>query len=268
MPSTSCRPAPRYAPRSASPRGVTALRTASWLVAALICAAAQAQQARIVYADYRPYSWPEAGRAAGIEVEIAEELFARRLGLKTQHQIQPWARAQAEVAAGKADAFFASSTPERLEYARRVGEPLLASQVSAFMRQDAEPPPAGVSLTPTRLCAYRIAAVRGNSWVKTHLGCGDYSPASSTEGLVRMLMLARIDMVIEDRLVFLDATQRVQPDVPFREHALGFGSAPIYLLLGKRSALLPLLPRLEAALAAMQKDGSLQAILLRHSAAP
>jgi len=42
----------------------------------------------------------------------------------------------------------------------------------------------------------------------------------------------------------------VQPDVQFREHALGFGSAPIYLLLGKRSALLPLLPRIEAALAA------------------
>jgi ABC-type amino acid transport substrate-binding protein len=246
---------------------VRRLSAALWLCL-LLCGHAGAQGVRLVYADYRPYSWLEAGRPAGIEVEIAEELFARRLGLTTEHQIQPWARAQAEVAAGKADAFFASSTPERLAYALRVGEPLLASQVSAFMRQDAEPPPAGRSLTPTRLCAYRIAAVRGNSWVKTHLGCGDYSPASSTEGLVRMLMLRRIDMVIEDRLVFLDATQRVQPDVQFREHALGFGSAPIYLLLGKRSTLLPLLPRIEAALAAMQKDGSLSSILLRHSAAP
>ncbi|MEJ6000084.1 substrate-binding periplasmic protein [Paucibacter soli] len=235
---------------------------------ALSGAAAQAQDVRLVYADYRPYSFLERGRAAGLEVAIADELFTRRLGLKAEHLILPWARAQAEVASGKADAFFAASTPERLEYAHRVGEPLLTSQVSAFMRQDVAPPPAGLSLTPTRLCAYRIGAVRGNSWVKTHLGCGDYSPASSTEGLVRMLMLARIDMVIEDRLVFLDATQRVQPDVQFREHALGFGSAPIYLLLGKRSALLPLLPRIEAALATMHKDGGLQAILLRHSAAP
>jgi len=246
---------------------VRLLSAALWLCL-LLCGPAGAQNVRLVYADYRPYSWLEAGHAAGLEVEIAEELFARRLGLKTEHLILPWARAQAEVATGKADAFFATSTPERLGYSRRVGESLLTSQVNGFMRQDAPEPPGDTLMTPTTLCAYKLAAVRGNSWVKAHLGCSDYTPASSTEALVRMLMLRRIDMVIEDRFVFLDAARRVQADVQFREHALSFGSAPLYLLMGKRSALLPLLPRIEAALAGMQEDGGLQAILQRHADAP
>lgn len=277
MPSISCRPAPHCVPRSAEPAagpypGSAIVRRATcWLVLCLLLCGgaghAGAQAVRLVYADYRPYSHLDRGRAAGLEVEIAEELFARRLGLRTEHLILPWARAQADVASGKADAFFATSTPERLQYARRVGEPVLISQVNAFMRQDAPEPPGDMLLTPTTLCAYKIAAVRGNSWVKTHLGCGDYSPASSTDGLVRMLMLARIDMVIEDRLVFLDAARRLQPDIQLREHALSFGSAPIHLLLSMRSGLMPLLPRIEAALAAMLRDGSLQLILQRHSEA-
>lgn len=215
---------------------------------------------RLVYADYRPYSWLEFDKPRGLEIEIAEALFVRRLKLPVEHRILPWARAQADVAQGEADAFIATATPERLQYADRVGPPLLQWQAAAFFRKEDAMAGRGGSLSTTELCTLRLAALRGNSWVKTHLPCAEPAPAPSTESLVRMLFARRIDAVIEDKLVLLDLARQLGVSTQLRTQPLEAGAAPMYLLIGKRSPLQAQLPRIEEALHAMQRDGSLQAL--------
>jgi polar amino acid transport system substrate-binding protein len=193
---------------------------------------------RLVYADYRPYSWLEFDRPRGLEIEIAEALF-RRLRLPVEHRILPWARAQADVAQGEADAFIATVTPERLQYADKVGPPLLQWQAAAFFRKEngagGGPGDRAGALSIAELCAMKLAALRGNSWVKTHLHCAEPAPAPSTESLVRMLLARRIDAVIEDKLVLLDLARQLGVSTQLRTQPLEAGAAPMYLLIGKRS---------------------------------
>lgn len=106
----------------------------------------------------------------------------------------------------------------------------------------------------------KLAALRGNSWVKTHLHCAEPAPAPSTESLVRMLLARRIDAVIEDKLVLLDLARQLGVSTQLRTQPLEAGAAPMYLLIGKRSPLQAHVPRIEEALHAMQRDGSLQAL--------
>lgn len=226
----------------------------------------QQARVRLVYADYQPFSWMDGDKPAGIEIDIADELFGRRLGFKVEHRILPWARAQHEVSVGEADAFFAAATPARLEFAAPVGPTLLNWQVAAFARRNNTRFSANQELQLSQLCAYRLGAVRGNGWVKTQLICHDkVEPASSTDKLLHMLLLDRFELIIEDRLVLHSMAKKIQVDKQIRELKLNTESAAITLLLGLSSPLLKQTGRIEAALLSIVRDGSLQKMIQKHS---
>ncbi|MEJ6005354.1 transporter substrate-binding domain-containing protein [Paucibacter sp. AS339] len=233
-------------------------------------ARAAAQRLRLVYADYRPFSWMNGDKPAGIEVDIAKELFARRLGFELEHRILPWARAQSDVASGDADAFFATATPQRLQFAVPTGPALLHWQMTAFARRSDPAFAKRSELAMAQLCQFKLAAVRGNGWVKTHLACAERVAASSnTESLLRMLMLERFDLILEDRLVVRSMARQLQLDEQIKEIRVDSEAAPMTLMIGRRSpSLLEQAPRIEAALNAMSRDGALQRILREHVGAP
>ncbi|MDT8999238.1 transporter substrate-binding domain-containing protein [Paucibacter sp. APW11] len=218
------------------------------------------------YADYRPYSWLDQGRAAGLEPAIASELF-KRLGLPVEHRIRPWARAQSEVANGEADGFFATVTTERQQYAQPLGKAVVISQIVAFAHPDAVAMPGFSGALAPELCKHKLAAVRGNGWVKAQLQCAAVQ-ANSTEALLGMLQRKHVELVIEDRLVFRDAAQQHPELPPFREHPLDFSAAPIFFMISKKSALLAQAARIESTLADMQADGSLLAIVRKETGGP
>lgn len=218
---------------------------------------AQSPVLRLVYADYRPYSWHDGTRARGLEVDIAEALLVKRLGLRIQHEILPWARAQAEIENGTADLFFATRSPARDAMARPLGPPLLHWQAAAFLRVGGlvDPPSGKVQLET--LCGWRLGALAGNQWVSTHLPCPVTTRTTSTENLLRMLLADRFDAAVDDRLVMLDKAAQLGVSARLRVLPLEAGAAPMYLQLSRRSRQQALAEPIEQALAQMLADGSL-----------
>lgn len=212
---------------------------------------------RLVYADYRPYSWLDGDQARGLEVDIAEALLVKRMMLRVQHRILPWARAQAEIEQGEADLFFATRSPARDGFARPLGPPLLHWQAAAFLRSDS---PVSIPAGPLQLdtlCQWRLGALNGNQWVSTHLSCGVPMRAQSTESLLRMLLADRFDAAVDDRLVMLDRAAQIGVSARLRVLPIEIGSAPIHLQISRRSRLLHLADSIELTLKAMLAEGAL-----------
>lgn len=240
--------------------GPMTLSRRQWLAAAGLAGTgvwAEPPVVRIVYADYRPYSWQDGPRVRGLEIDIAEALFVGRLGLKVQHEIKPWARAQADVERGEADLFFATRNPVRDAYARPLGPPLLHWQAAAFLRTDTviKPPP-GLLRLPT-LCEWRLGALLGNQWVATYLPCAVATRAANTEALLKMLLADRFDAAVEDRLVLLDRAAQLGVSTRVRVLPLEVAGEAIYLQMGRRSPLQSYAELIEQTLHHMQSDGSL-----------
>lgn len=212
---------------------------------------------RLVYADYRPYSWQDGERARGLEVDIAEALFVQRMGLHVQHRILPWARAQAEIEQGEADLFFATRSPARDNFARALGPPLLQWQAAAFLRSDSALTVPSGTLQMDTLCQWKLGALNGNQWVSTHLPCPVPTRAGSTEALLRMLLADRFDAAVDDRLVMLDRAAQLGVSAKLRMLPIEVGAAGMYLQISRRSPLLGLADRIELTLKAMLVDGSL-----------
>lgn len=70
----------------------------------LVCLSplAQAERLRLVSDDWAPYLYQVAGRPAGIDYEVTNEVF-RRLGYEVDWQFMPWKRCLAMVEQGLAD---------------------------------------------------------------------------------------------------------------------------------------------------------------------
>lgn len=226
----------------------------------------EAQGIRVVYAEqYRPYSWEEGVGATGLEVELAEELFRRRLGLEIKHQVLPWARAQAEVASGNADFFFASATPERQQFSLAVGEALIQWHASAFVRKSDVDTLTPRALGIDMLCNEKTGVVRGNSWAKRHLSCASLTTSTSPQTLIRMLLMKRTDVIVDDGLVVRDLARQMKVEQDLHEIPIHEGAASIQLRIGHKSKYQDLIPKLTNAMTAMRADRTLQRIVSRYA---
>lgn len=88
-------------------------------VAGVVPAQAQAPAPVFRFAyfdDFPPFSWLEGNKSKGIYMDLIQALMEKELGVPVAFYGLPWARAQAEVREGRADAFITVVNPERLEY--------------------------------------------------------------------------------------------------------------------------------------------------------
>ncbi len=63
-----------------------------------------------------PFCWEENGVAKGILVDIVNQVLNKRMGIKVNHIMYPWFRAQKMVNDGEADAFLTFPAPHRMNY--------------------------------------------------------------------------------------------------------------------------------------------------------
>jgi polar amino acid transport system substrate-binding protein len=217
---------------------------------------------KLVYADYKPYSWEEQGEVVGLEIEILNEAIGKRMGAQLSHRVLPWARAQLEVELGHADAYVATLSAPRLKYADVSAEALTHWQMALYFKRD-DPRFAGI-IEVSDLVPFNIGSMIGNAVTKTHFSGMNVSYVRNMELLPEMLMKGRIDVIPDSPLVMRRFLKEERYKDKIAELPMPALNKPLFLYVGKSSKFRHRLGEFNAILLQMQKDGSLQRIHDRY----
>lgn len=251
-------------------------RRATLLLGLLACglggSVALAQEAdtkkpvRLVFADELvPLSLEKDGVASGIFVDVAREVFERRLSQPVTLQIYPWERAQQMVRHGEADGFITIATKARREYADCGRIPVLRAPLHPLVRSD-HPRRAEIAAATSLkgLKPFEIVSYFGNGWARQNLVGFKVIYAADFQSSLRGLLLGRGDLALttttagayylreydlDDRLVMLPLV------VDMYEYVL---------CLAKKSPQAALLPEFDRVLDVMRAEGAYKPILQRY----
>jgi polar amino acid transport system substrate-binding protein len=229
---------------------------------------AQAQEPlRIAYPEFPPFHWRDGqGRMAGFFHEIIVEAVQRRLGIPAVWTPLPWARCQASVREGSADAILTVPTAERLEYAAASPEPFYSKRMNVFTTSG-HPRLAEIRalarLEDIRAAGFTVVTYSENGWSKANvepLGITAHT-ANSLQSVWRMLAAGRGDLVIEwPPAAWPDIRALgLEPEIIQTEAVMA--SMPFHLLVGRNSPHAGILPEFSRAIRAMREDGSMERIL-------
>jgi polar amino acid transport system substrate-binding protein len=256
----------RYFPTFAIGRA----RRSMCAAAIALCAglhSADAATIHLLTGNYPPFEYMENGEVKGLAVELLKEAF-QRCHRDVAIDVLPWARALAETQQGRADAIFtAIKTPEREKALRFSSEPLVAMNSALYTRNDA-----GIRYRGdlSELAGYRLGMVIGTSHgaqfdMAVRAGILKYvDTANDTEPNLRKLLAGRIDIVAADRYVVTYYARANGWQDRLAELSPLLYSSFGYLAFSRNPALEPVRDEIDAALAAMKKDGSYQRILSRY----
>lgn len=222
---------------------------------------------RIAYPEFPPFHWRDGqGRMAGFFHAIIAEAVERRMGIPTAWIALPWARCQAEVREGTADAILTVPTPERSVYAAASEEPFFVKPLAAFTR--AGHPRLGEmralsSLEDVRAAGFSVVTYSGNSWSQAHvesLGIR-VETANNLQSVWRMLAQGRGDIVLEWPPAAWPDIRSLGLESRVVQAGEAVASMPFHLLVGRRSAHAGILPEFSRTVRAMRDDGSLERLL-------
>ena len=239
-----------------------------FLAASLICllpgTAFALEKIRIANSEWEPYS-TEADPEGGFATEIVRTALARA-GFEIEMYWATWARVTLDVREGRADATFnmyhSPERAERLDFS----EPYSLVEVVFFARRDHDIPYRRLE----DLAPYRIGVVKG-AIHSPAFEAADYlnkETVSSLRSNLKKLLLGRLDLVVENRLVAiralkdmagspLDRLQILSP--PLSSQALHFAASKTY------NGQTRVIDRFNRELVRMRKNDVISAILKRHN---
>lgn len=229
---------------------------------ALPGSASLAAELTLTYTHYPPYSREENGAAVGLEIDLLNELLAKRLGHTVQHRVLPWERAQHMVKNGEADGFVATRNPERASYADASSEALTYWDVALYFRKGDTRLAQVQSLHD--LAGLQIGSLNGNGWSKKNLVGMQVQYVNKMALLPKMLVLGRIDVIPDSPYVMRGLLKQEQEANKIDEILPGFLRESMHLYVGKHSGLRRQLPEIDATLKKMKQDGSWQRIHDRY----
>lgn len=151
---------------------------------------------RLVFAtELPPLSFEEAGRVGGILIDVAREVFTKRLGQPVDAALYPWERAQQMVRSGKADGFITIATAERAVFTDCGHIPVLRAPLHPIVRRD-HPRRAEIEAARTLadLRRFNVISYFGNGWAKQNLAGFDVFYAADFQGSLRGLAQGRGDL--------------------------------------------------------------------------
>lgn len=218
----------------------------------------QAADITITYTDYKPYSFATAGKPTGLEIDLLNEALGKRMGLTLIHKIVPWERAQQLVKVGAADAYIATITDERAQYAVANNEAVAFWTVGLYHRKG-DTRFKNIK-TLAALAPFTIGSLSGNGWVKKNLQDMKIEYATKMTLLPKMLLANRIDVIPDNHLVMRDLLSTSDAAGQIEEHLLEFTRNSIHLIVGKSSPLRVRLAEFDVVLQQMKKDGTWQRI--------
>jgi len=223
----------------------------------------------IAYPDFPPFHWRDGqGRMHGFFYEIISEAVEQRLGVPIVWEAAPWARCQAHVKNGLADAMLTVPTRKRAEYSLACQEPFYIKRMQAFT-YSGHPRLAEIQalreLADIREAGLSVITYNENGWNKAHvepLGI-TVQTANSLQSVWRMLALKRGDLVIEWPPAARPDIRALGLEQDIVQTGVVLGSMSFHLLIGKQSAHIGLLTGFDDAIRAMHTDGTLDRIIER-----
>lgn len=227
------------------------------------------------WSDDPPFSMRAAnGEIHGMQIELHREILGD-LGCRLRLLELPWARALAELEAGRLDILpGAFKTPERELYAH-FSQPVLLSRNMLFLRQDALKRWPINRLLDLRNTDFRLGAQIGVAYGPDYdllLQDAEFvrsiQRASSRRALWQMVALGRIDGLIADELTGLYELRQAGLDAQITMSSVVVSDTPAGTAFSKRSNDSAFVQAFNKRIEAARKDGRYQAILRRHNATP
>lgn len=225
------------------------------LLAALLCTPASAQDSlKVMLNDVAPYSWREGPKLRGMHPSIMRAL-SEESGIPFEYSSGLYARVSKALVDRVADVVVTLAGPDQEAQGLFIGTAhpvryLVISRADAPIREVAQLK--GKTLGVAR-GAYYSAAINDDDEIRK------YGIIDPFQGL-RMLAVSRLDAVVSSDYLLTRAVQEVRRDgvefaTPFQ---VGVGAYTVYV---RRDLPEPLVRRLRAALAQLQRSGRIGAIL-------
>lgn len=223
------------------------------------------QPMKIVYFDsYPPRSWKENGVMKGILIDIATEALQNRMGIPLVHEGYPWARAQAMVERGLADAFITVPTDARRAYTDVSQSAVISFGLQIGTPLDSKKTDALSKVTRIEeLKPYKIVDYYGNGWSQKKLKGFDVEWLPELTAVYPFLAAGKADvLLLSDRGIYdmkrLGYQDRIRL-LPQRLNTLSF-----HLCIGKKSVHKDLLNEFDKVINDMRTDGTLQSISAKY----
>lgn len=232
---------------------------ALWLTPAL----SQADPLRLASPEDPPFAVLHKDRVTGISAEILRAAFAR-LDRPLELFLVPGPQVFPGVESGQFDGVFGIfRTPER-EKLLVYGQESLADQVVVLMaRKDANVPDAGLD----ELKRFSLGVVQGVSYgprldrFLAQGGPARVETAATPEENLNNLLARRVDLAAMTRYGAMTVLERLGRTEEVREIAPPLDTQPSFAALSAKRADTALLASLDAVLADMKRDGTIQNIL-------
>lgn len=225
----------------------------------------QAEEMKLVFADYKPYSWQDdQGVAHGLEIDILKEALQNRMGIEVSYSVLPWARAQLYVKEGKADGFVAVPTSKRKSYTKASSEPITAWGASIFTRSFGDQVSA---LKKTQniadLKSFKLGSMIGNGWAEQNLKGLDVTWVATMTQLINVTTKKRVDALVDSSVVIKYYLKEMGLKGKLAE-IKNITTSGLYLCIGFSSDYLDRLAEFDKTIKAMREDGSLDRIIKKY----
>ncbi|MEW5773977.1 MAG: transporter substrate-binding domain-containing protein [Thermodesulfobacteriota bacterium] len=215
----------------------------------------------VYYENFEPFSWTENGRTRGILIDVLDEALHKRLGLEASHEGYPWERAQDMVRQGLADGYATVPTPARLEFSD-VGSQTVTDVTFTMFVNAANPRLEELLRVRSleELKAFTLGHYTGSGWAKKNLADHKVFWTPRLENVLEMLANGRFDGFVDVSQVVRYYVAKLGYSGRILELPHVYESSQFKFFIGKKSRHRDLLPRVDAVLDAMHKDGTWQRI--------
>ncbi len=223
------------------------------------------QPLKLVYFnDFAPFSWQGQQGMQGIYVDILHEALSKRMKLKVTHQGFPWARAQAMVKSGKADAFITVPTKQREVYTN-FSEDVVHLTTFIYVRAshpDLEKMKKIKSIK--ELKGYTLVDYVGNGWAANALKGMDVNWLARFDQIFPYMLQERGDAHAASRHMVRYNLKKMGLKGKIIEMPHPVASLYAHLCLGKQSSYSNIMADFNKVINSMKKDGSIEAIFEKY----
>lgn len=236
--------------------------TAFFLLASSSCWAAGGKL-RVVFTEWIPYTFEEAGQASGFEIEICRAVMGQ-MGLDAQFTPYPWKRCLSALRGGQADALVSLlKTPEREEFTLFPDEHISISRTVFFTSATSR---IAFNGSYGQLKDYTIGVIAGFSYGEA-FDKADYlhkEEVRDANMLIRKVLSGRNDLAAENQAVVSGMALRtgVKDQLRFLEPPIH--AQKLYVGFSKANDLEGLCREFSQALAQFKKTQAYHAILARY----
>ncbi len=216
--------------------------------------------------NYPPFSWKNLdGEVKGILPDFTRELLEKRMGVKLDAIIFPWARGQLQVQEGAIDALFTIPTAARLSYTEATELPLFVSDYYLYTGRNN--PHIALLRSMDSLQALKEnqmlghAYILGGGWHEANLAdVAKKEIVQDSKHILKLLQHNRVDVYIEQRALMNYQMKVLGFKDEIVEVPNSMGATNWHLMVGKNSPFKDDLPKLNKLIKDLTASGEMAKI--------